>query len=254
MNTILSFGDWLVQRRTILGWTQQQLASEAHCSVSLISKLENNLRTPSSQMIDVLATTLEIHSAYQQLFFDAARGIKPVSVLPAPEYAAVAPHTSSTALPLFAPPRLLTPLIGREHEVAHLEQLLAQTTERLIVVTGTGGVGKTHLVHRVIHDLDGLFTHGIIWIDLAAIQDVALFPFLVARTMHLSHTTEHALRTAIERLLAHPGTLLVLDNCEHLLPQLGSEIQHLLYVCPLFTHRGNQPYCNPCSGRSIVAA
>ena len=232
MDSILSFGDWLIRRRTALNWTQHELAEAVHCSVSLIRKLEHNKRRPSPELISLLATKLELHSDYHAGFFEVARGNQAISVLPMPEYAHLQHGTSATILPRFKPPRLLTPLVGRDQELQQLKSLLVESSERLITVTGTGGVGKTHLVHSLLDTLANHFAHGIIWIDLAAIQELSLFPFLVARTMHLMHTTEAALRTAIQRLLAPAGTLLVLDNCEHLLPQLIPEILSLLSDCP----------------------
>ncbi len=42
-------------------------------------------------------------------------------------------------------PLLLTPLLGREREIATLLQLLRRQAVRLITITGPGGVGKTRL-------------------------------------------------------------------------------------------------------------
>ena len=54
-------------------------------------------------------------------------------------------------------PAPLTPLIGREREVAALVGLLGQDEVRLLTLTGPGGVGKTRLALRVAAELEDVF-------------------------------------------------------------------------------------------------
>ena len=63
------------------------------------------------------------------------------------------PSARSTNLP--APP---TTLVGREHEVASLVDLLRQDEIRLLTLTGPGGVGKTRLALQVATNLIDAFS------------------------------------------------------------------------------------------------
>ena len=87
------------------------------CSSSLIVKIESDGRRPSRQMVELLATHLEIPSDQRSLFMQVARQEKSVEHLESLKSinkSGSAPVSQAfiTNLPL-----PLTPLIGREHEL-----------------------------------------------------------------------------------------------------------------------------------------
>ncbi|MCI2430357.1 tetratricopeptide repeat protein [Candidatus Acetothermia bacterium] len=127
-------------------------------------------------------------------------------------------------------PQPLTSFIGREREIAQAKQLLLNT--RLLTLTGTGGCGKTRLALKVAGDLVGEYAHGVWFVDLTALSDTALVPQQIIVTLGLNEMPGRPPREALIEQLRHRELLLVLDNCEQLLPQLAHSIKILLTACP----------------------
>ena len=73
MNSILSFGLWLKQRRRILDMTQHELAERIGCSVQTIRKIEADERRPSKQVAERLAEHLSIPASDRGVFLQCAR-------------------------------------------------------------------------------------------------------------------------------------------------------------------------------------
>src|SRR5258706_2530335 len=71
-------------------------------------------------------------------------------------------------------PYQLTSFIGREHEIAQLEELVP--ANRLVTLTGAGGVGKTRLAIAVTSRLFEAFADGAWLVELAALSDGQLVP------------------------------------------------------------------------------
>lgn len=68
----------------------------------------------------------------------------------------------------------LTPLVGRERQVAGVSALLREPHARLVTLTGPGGTGKTRLaLQAAAEDADDLHG-GVWWVPLAALCDPAL--------------------------------------------------------------------------------
>src|SRR5215467_5778999 len=74
-------------------------------------------------------------------------------------------------------PAELSTFVGREEEFAELCRLLR--TNRLLTLTGTGGVGKTRLAIRLAHEVMRDYPDGVWFVDLGPLAD----PTLVARTV-----------------------------------------------------------------------
>jgi predicted ATPase/DNA-binding NarL/FixJ family response regulator len=108
---------------------------------------------------------------------------------------------SGRALPLPA-----TALLGRDVEVAGIAaDLLGEG--RLVVLTGPPGVGKTRLALGVAEVLADRFADGVAWVDLVPVRNAGLVVDEIAQGCGLPHAG------AIE----DRETLVVLDNCEHVL-------------------------------------
>jgi non-specific serine/threonine protein kinase len=107
-------------------------------------------------------------------------------------------------------PREPGPLVGRDHDIDEVRHLLRRT--RLLTLAGSGGSGKTRLALRVAQEADRVW-----WVDLAAASDPAQVETRVARGIGVTDAPGRELRPAIAEQLAAGPTLVVLDNCEHLL-------------------------------------
>jgi predicted ATPase/DNA-binding SARP family transcriptional activator len=127
-------------------------------------------------------------------------------------------------------PAPLTSFVGRQPELADVEQLLAAS--RLLTLTGPGGVGKTRLALEAAARVVADFPDGAFFCDLAPLSAPGLVPRTVARTLGVR---EHAQSEALPALAARLRTadlLLVLDNCEHVRDACAGLAQALLASCP----------------------
>lgn len=124
-----------------------------------------------------------------------------------------------------------TPLVGREQEVAIICSLLRRTEVHLLTLTGTGGIGKTHLSLQVATELLGDFTDGAYFVPLAPIRDPELVMPAIAQTLGIKETGGQAPLNLLKAFLLDKHLLLLLDNFEQILP-VAPRLSDLLAVCP----------------------
>jgi len=106
--------------------------------------------------------------------------------------------------------------VGRVDELAEVAELLHAS--RMVTVAGPGGVGKTRFAGEVAQRVAGRFADGVWMVELAAVQDEALVPVAVAGALRLPLDPSRPAQESLAVALARRQLLLVLDNCEHLLP------------------------------------
>lgn len=146
--------------------------------------------------------------------------------------AAVPETMSPAATPPAARPRPLpqpgTPFIGREVELAHLAEWLADPGCRLITIVGPGGMGKTRLALETAVAHQRIFPDGVAFVDLAPIRDAGLVAATIAQVAAHSAPERSAHPSQLIPALADKTLLLVIDNMEHVLDasDLLPEILH----------------------------
>ncbi|UVO14383.1 LuxR C-terminal-related transcriptional regulator [Mycobacterium sp. SVM_VP21] len=136
------------------------------------------------------------------------------------------PLRAGKALPERYFPTPLTSFVGREAELNELRLLVA--SNRLVTLTGSGGVGKTRLALQLADDFVDKFRDGAWCVDLAPITDPDLVAERIAHTFGLPDQTDRSPVDTLARFVADQQLLMVLDNCEHLLDACARLIDTLL--------------------------
>ena len=135
-------------------------------------------------------------------------------------------------------PTPLTSFIGRGQETEKLKDLLTKkpdrgTPARLITITGTGGCGKTRLANQVASLVLEQYQDGVWWVGLESLErEQALLPQAIAKVLGIREQSEHDLVEILVHHLQNKQSLLVLDNCEHLVAACADLCARLLSACP----------------------
>jgi predicted ATPase/class 3 adenylate cyclase len=127
-------------------------------------------------------------------------------------------------------PVQLTSFVGREQELADLQERLLRTDVRLLTLTGTAGTGKTRLALQVAESTLAEFPRGVFFVPLAPLNDPQLLASTMGEAIGVREVAgQPLLRTIIDALQAQ-GLLLVLDNFEHVI-QETRQLGDLLAAC-----------------------
>jgi len=194
------------------------------------------------------ADALRAYQDLRQLLADEL-GLEPSPALTLLESAILrqAPELAGSDPPIeFPPPRPLTPrhnlpvdltpFVGRVHELEELRGLLAES--RLLTLTGVGGVGKTRLAVQAATAALPRYPNGARMVELAPLRDGAQVPAAVAAAIGLETiglNTPDAVESHLAGHLARRETLLLVDNCEHLVEPVASLVHGLVTHCPGLT-------------------
>lgn len=119
-----------------------------------------------------------------------------------------------------------TSFVGREAELAELQTALK--VQRMVTLTGVGGVGKTRLATELAARAANAFPDGVYLIELAAVGDPTAVPDVVATALGITQRPGMTVSESIAAALEARHRLLIFDNCEHVLDAAADIIEMIL--------------------------
>jgi predicted ATPase/transcriptional regulator with XRE-family HTH domain len=219
-----TFGELLHYLRERAELSQRELALQVGYHYSYISRIEKNERFPDiavlkAQFIPAMGLEEEPDWAGRLLELAETRDktSPPSSVVSVPPYLVPEKETEPEPSAANSLPIPLTPLLGRENEVAALKETLLRHGIRLVTIIGPPGVGKTRLALHIAEQVFDQFTDGAVFIDLSPITNVEQVLPTIAEALGLKDIEEAPQVTAIQSALRRKDILLVLDNFEQVI-------------------------------------
>src|SRR4051812_7066778 len=127
-------------------------------------------------------------------------------------------------------PAEVTSFVGRRNEVLGIRRMLS--ANRLVTLTGAGGVGKTRLAQRAGAELRRGFPDGVWFVGLAELRDPELVAVTVGEALGIREEAVSPDAPGLATFLADRRALLILDNCEPLVDACADLAEMLLRSCP----------------------
>jgi predicted ATPase/transcriptional regulator with XRE-family HTH domain len=220
------FGTLLRRYRIAAGLSQEELAERARLSFHGISALERGFRrTPQPDTLALLAGALALAGEQRAALETAAAR----ATLPRrrSENVTLGPWLDTVPSKL---PLSLTSFVGR---AAELDEIVALAHDhRLVTITGAGGVGKTQIALRAAAITDKGEKGDVRFVGLATVSEAPAVVAAIASALGVQQVPKHQLLDTLLTHLRDRSVLLILDNCEHVLPQAASIVEKLLQGCP----------------------
>ncbi len=199
--------------RVAAGLSQERVAEEARLSVETIGALERGLRqAPYRHTVRRIIAALRLSKTQASALEAAAETARRRTPKSNEDGAAG-----------------IDPLVGRTIDVENIARLLA--ANRLVTITGTAGVGKTRVADRVAPDVRGAFGPAT-FVDLANASTAFMVCDAIASALGNLSVVDHHDPETMARALAERSVLIVLDTCEHLIPDIATVVLALLRICP----------------------
>lgn len=126
-------------------------------------------------------------------------------------------------------PQEMPLLYGRDQDLTVLRELIH--SHRLVTVVGVGGIGKTALARTTAQQLRDSFAGGVWIVELALVREESRVAQAIASALNIKQDADHPIEALINALrLRH--TLILIDNCEHLLNGVAEIVNALLRSAP----------------------
>lgn len=209
-----NFGELLKGYRRAAGLSQETLAERAGLSVGAIAALEQGIRrAPHRDTVEAISDALAMPESTRLKFENAAAQARRRQ------------RRDDSNLPVS-----LTSFVER-NEVNELQSLLAE--HRLVTITGSGGVGKTRIAIEVARRAEHLYDET--WfVDLLSFREGRLIAGAIAAKLNVQIGGDKGLDEIVHRLRFR-RTLLVIDNCEHVVTGAALITGELLQRCHALT-------------------
>jgi len=205
---VTEFGVLLKAYRARAGYSQKFLAEKARVGLETIGALERGVRrAPYPDTLALLVEALDLPCDERDALELAAAEARAETVH----------HERETNARRNNLPLQLTPLVGREADVCALLELIAK--RRLVTIVGPRGVGKTRMALEVAARHARSAGDEVWLVDLAELGGSASVPDRIASAVGGGP-------------LASRKMLLLIDNCEHVLSQVGKTATAILQTCP----------------------
>jgi predicted ATPase/DNA-binding winged helix-turn-helix (wHTH) protein len=127
-------------------------------------------------------------------------------------------------------PAAASDLIGRSRDIERLGDLLS--AHRVVTLTGPGGIGKTTLALEAARNLLRNFRGDAWFVDLVSLADPVLVPSAVAGVLGLTLATTEISSRAVALAIGDKKTLILLDNCEHVIDAAAGLAETIVRLCP----------------------
>jgi DNA-binding CsgD family transcriptional regulator len=224
-----TIGDWQSRENDAV----QTVGSEAQSPREALSPRE-------AEVLDALADHLTNAEIGQQLYISARTVESHVASLRrklgaadrrelATMAARIRARASAAPASIEGLPATWTSFVGRTVELDELAAALAG--DRLVTLVGAGGIGKTRLaVEAVLRDALS-FPGGGAFVDLVPVS-AEYVVYAVAAALGVVELAHRPVEETVHERLRAGRTLLVLDNCEHVLPAVAGFVSAVLARCP----------------------
>ena len=204
-----------------MDFSRQQLADQAGCAEITLRRIEGGTLKPSKELAAILLEMVGISKDNLDEWIRFARGQAEFPVAETSNK----PNQPKTNLPA-----QLTSFIRREKELTDVSSLLEK--HRLVTLIGSGGVGKTRLSIKAGENHASSFPDGVWLVELAPLDNRQLIPQTLATTLGAPASATQPVTETLLNFLHTKTSLLILDNCEHLLDACAQLADTLLKHCP----------------------
>ncbi len=248
-DSFVDFGELIRYLRERSELSQRELALQVGYHYSYMSRIENNERIPDAatlmaRFIPALglddepiwtARLLKLATSQEKTISPRRGARTPASSTPTIDTALPVSGTSLSPLPIS-----LTPMLGRDKEIAAVTKILSRFDVRLVTLIGPPGVGKTRLAIHVANEAAGMFAHGEVFVDLSSVNDPKGFLPALAEALGVREISEMSLMNRLINTLRQKNLLLVIDNFEQVVdaaPQILQILSNVPEIKALVTSR-----------------